>query len=126
VYSIELTRRTFSAQTNEGSIGGTAGNAFANDTFNNNPIDPALIDTAVVTAATPAAPGALVPYLATSGASEGQVIVPAGTPEGTYTITYQICETANTANCKSANITVVVQRGGAIQALTKIWTGQRL
>jgi uncharacterized repeat protein (TIGR01451 family) len=117
VTQIDAADDDFSANPIEGSIGGTVGNAFANDTFNNNPIDPALIDTAVVTAATPAAPGALVPYLTTLGASEGQVIVPAGTPEGTYTITYQICETANTANCKSANITVVVQRGGAISGL---------
>jgi len=38
----------------------------------------------------------------------GIVSVPAGTPAGTYTITYEICETLNPTNCDVAVITVTV------------------
>lgn len=44
----------------------------------------------------------------------GEVRVPAGTPAGTYTIVYQICEGANPANCAQATVTIGVEpaRGG--------------
>jgi uncharacterized repeat protein (TIGR01451 family) len=38
----------------------------------------------------------------------GQVSVPAGTPAGTYTITYQICEKLNPANCATNVATVTI------------------
>jgi uncharacterized repeat protein (TIGR01451 family) len=38
----------------------------------------------------------------------GQVSVAPGTPAGTYSITYQICEKLNPSNCKSAVATVAV------------------
>jgi gliding motility-associated-like protein/uncharacterized repeat protein (TIGR01451 family) len=38
----------------------------------------------------------------------GEVIVAPGTPTGTYTITYQICEIINPTNCDDALITVTV------------------
>lgn len=40
--------------------------------------------------------------------NEGDVIVASGTAAGTYTLTYQICETAAPANCDTATVTVVV------------------
>jgi large repetitive protein len=75
-------------------------NAFANDMLNGAPVDPAKI-TATVT--TPASDPGVVLNPAT-----GNVSVAPGTPAGTYTITYQICETLNPANCATGTVTVVV------------------
>lgn len=42
-------------------------------------------------------------------ANDGTITVPAGTPAGTYYVTYQICDVINpTTNCDSAIITIVV------------------
>jgi hypothetical protein len=38
----------------------------------------------------------------------GAVAVAAGTPAGTHTLTYRICERASPGNCDSANVTVTV------------------
>ncbi|MCO6176490.1 hypothetical protein NHF50_15680, partial [Flavobacterium sp. NRK F10] len=38
----------------------------------------------------------------------GSVDVAAGTPAGTYTVVYQICEQLNPTNCDTANVSVVV------------------
>ena len=99
----------YSATPVTGNSGGVAGNAYDNDTLNSDAIDTALINTTVLASATPASPGDPVPYLETTGAAEGDVVVPAWTPAGVYTITYEICETANPANCDPAEITVAVQ-----------------
>lgn len=40
--------------------------------------------------------------------STGEVIVLPGVNDGTYTITYRICEVLNSVNCDQAIITVVV------------------
>ncbi len=82
----------------------TAGNAFANDTLNGAPVNPAAIVATVTTPATPIG-GGPVPTLDTA---TGNVSVPAGTPAGSYTITYQICELLNPTNCDTATITVTV------------------
>jgi large repetitive protein len=88
------------------AIGGTnIINAFANDTFNGAPIDPAQIVASVTSPATPIS-GGLVPLL---NPATGQVDVPVGTPAGTYTINYQICDRINPTNCAAATITVVVE-----------------
>ncbi len=39
----------------------------------------------------------------------GAVTVAPGTPAGTYTVTYQICERLNPTNCDTATVTVTVQ-----------------
>lgn len=75
-------------------------NAFANDTFNNAAIDPAKI---VATIVTPAAnPGV------TMDTATGLVSVAPGTPAGTYTIDYRVCDKADAATCAMALVTVVV------------------
>jgi len=81
-------------------------NAFANDVLNGAPVNPANIDATITAPATPLTPGANVPVL---DPATGLVDVPAGTPAGSYTIGYQICETADPANCASASVTIVVQ-----------------
>lgn len=39
----------------------------------------------------------------------GKLTVPANTPAGSYTVTYQVCEKLNPANCDTATVPVVVQ-----------------
>jgi hypothetical protein len=93
-----------------GPINGTTGdpnvgNAFDNDLLNGAPVNPADITATVLTPATPIN-GGPVPMLNTT---TGMVSVPAGTPAGTYTIAYQICENLNPSNCDVATITVTVE-----------------
>jgi large repetitive protein len=80
------------------------GNAFDNDLLNGAPVVLADITATVLTPATPIM-GGPVPVL---DPMTGIVSVPAGTPAGTYTITYQICENLNPGNCDDATITVTV------------------
>lgn len=44
--------------------------------------------------------------------SSGNIQVASGTPSGNYTLVYQICQQANTANCDTATITIIVPGGG--------------
>ena len=83
-----------------------AGNAYTNDTINGQPVDPNNITGTVLTPATPVTPGAPVPVL---DPETGQVSVPPGTPNGTYTIEYEICEVLNPTNCETATITIEVE-----------------
>ncbi|ALN88584.1 fimbrial isopeptide formation D2 domain protein [Lysobacter capsici] len=87
-----------------GTIGGTAGNAYDNDKLNGAPVDPASVTGTVLTPATPIN-GGPVPTL---DPATGNVMLPPGTPGGTYTIRYQICEKLNPSNCDQATVTVVV------------------
>ncbi|RIV47103.1 gliding motility-associated C-terminal domain-containing protein [Flagellimonas pelagia] len=56
---------------------------------------------------------------------DGSVSVNPGTAQGTYTITYTICETANMENCDTATVTVVVTEGmtNVIDAVDDAYTG---
>ena len=82
-----------------------AGNAYDNDTLNGIAVDPADITGTVITAAIPVSPGAPVPVLDTD---TGNVSVASGTPAGTYTIEYEICENLNPGNCSPNTITIIV------------------
>ena len=75
-------------------------NALTNDQFNGAAVLPAQIVMTVITPATN--PGV------TLNTSTGQIAVAAGTPAGTYTIDYQICDVADTSTCDPARITVTV------------------
>jgi large repetitive protein len=84
-----------------GANGGTnVLNVLANDTLN---AAPASLSGVTLTITTPSSnPGiSLDP-------ATGNVSVAPGVPAGNYTITYQICETANPSNCATASLTVVV------------------
>ena len=90
---------------NASGINGYAGatavvNAFTGDTLNGVAASPANASLSV-------APGA-VPAGLTFNTATGNVDVTAGTPAGTYSFLYTICETANPTNCKTATITVTV------------------
>jgi large repetitive protein len=93
-----------------GPVNGTAGdsnvgNAFTNDLLNGQPVNPVDITGAILIPAIPLTPGAPVPVM---DPNTGIVSVPAGTPAGSYTIQYQICEILNPSNCDVATLTVNV------------------
>ncbi|MBK0370514.1 gliding motility-associated C-terminal domain-containing protein [Flavobacterium agrisoli] len=83
-------------------------NAFDNDELNGSSVSRADIVPTQITGASPIN-GGPVPTL---NLLTGNVAVPAGTPAGTYTITYQICERLNPAHCDQATITIEVISGG--------------
>uniref|UniRef100_UPI0032B44C8F DUF7507 domain-containing protein n=1 Tax=Flavobacterium aestuarii TaxID=3149227 RepID=UPI0032B44C8F len=73
-------------------------NVFTNDTLNALPVNPAdVILTAVISN----------PYLQLN--PDGSIDVLPDAPAGTQTMTYQICEKLNTANCDTAVVTVIIQ-----------------
>ncbi|CAN7249401.1 OmpA family protein [Pseudoxanthomonas sp. LjRoot143] len=82
----------------------SAGNAYDNDVINGVAVDPAAITGTVTTPAT-SINGGPVPTL---DPASGVVTVPAGTPAGTYTIGYRICETLNPDNCDDAVVSLTV------------------
>jgi uncharacterized repeat protein (TIGR01451 family) len=91
-----------------GPVSGGAGNtraaeAFANDTWNGAALDLAKV---VVTIVTPAAHAGV-----TMDPATGVVAVAAGTPAGTYTIDYRLCDKADPTTCDPARVTVTVAAG---------------
>jgi large repetitive protein len=80
-------------------------NVFTNDTLNGQPVTPATIIATVTTPATPIN-GGPVPVL---DPATGFVDIPAGTPAGSYTIVYEICERLNPTNCVTSTVTITVQ-----------------
>ncbi len=74
-------------------------NVFDNDLLNGNPVDPAEVSL-TLTVPDPTNTLTLNP--------DGSVDVAPFTPGGTYTLTYQICEILNPANCDDAIVTIVV------------------
>ncbi|WP_264549478.1 gliding motility-associated C-terminal domain-containing protein [Flavobacterium sp. N2820] len=89
----------FSSVSINETLGGVAGDVTTNDTLNG----VAVIDTEITI--TILADGGLT---GVTIAANGDLSVPAGTPAGTYTVEYQICENLNPTNCDNAFITVVV------------------
>lgn len=80
-------------------------NAFTNDTLNGIPITQQFVQATIVNPAAARFPGAKTPIL---DVATGVVSIPAGTPVGTYTIVYQICERLNPTNCDNAIVRVQV------------------
>ena len=79
--------------------GGIAGDLTNNDLFDVNPVDDSNINITLnnnggITGATIDA--------------NGNLIVPAGTPQGTYTVTYTICLISSPATCDTATAIVVI------------------
>ena len=107
----------------------TPGAVFANDSLNNAPVNPSEITFKVngteVTAAVAlkdSVTGTEVPGVKLN--PDGTVTVEAGTPSGTYTLPYTICEKANPANCDEA--TIVIRVGAFDLALRKtVKAGQK-
>ncbi|WP_333600401.1 hypothetical protein, partial [Flavobacterium sp.] len=81
-----------------GYVGGTAfTNVLANDTLNGAAVIPAQVNTTFVSSTNAG--------VTLSGTN---VLVAPGTPAGSYTLTYQICEVLNPSNCDQATVSVSV------------------
>ena len=84
-----------------GPVNGTDGGAGVVNVLDNDTLDGAPVNPADVT---------LVPV--TTGPltvnADGTVDVAPGTPAGTYTVVYEICEVLNPANCDTGTVTVTV------------------
>jgi large repetitive protein len=98
------------------SVNGATGNpslvnVYDNDLLNGAPVSLSTITGSVLTPATPNTPGDPVPVL---DPATGVVAVPAATPAGSYTISYQICEQLNPSNCSTASVTVTVDAAPVI------------
>ncbi|WP_405292449.1 hypothetical protein, partial [Algibacter sp. Ld11] len=92
----------FDGDTNLGNILTGTGDDF----LNGNPVTTADV---AITYPTPATvDGNPITGTAPVISASGDVSVPAGTPAGTYSIPYTICEIGNSSNCSSATVTVVV------------------
>src|SRR5690606_40086579 len=88
--------------TADGETGGVIpdSNVLSNDTLNGEAIDPAD----VILTSTPTDVLTINP--------DGSISVEPDTAEGTYTISYTICEAANPENCDTAIVTVEVENDG--------------
>jgi hypothetical protein len=89
-----------------GSVNGLTGataviNAFTGDTVNG-------VGANATNATLAVASGSTVPAALSFNTATGSVDVAAGTPAGTYSFDYSICETLNPANCRTATISVAV------------------
>ena len=95
---LQTTDDTFSHTTTTQTI--VLGNILTNDSYNTQSVTTASVTISTTTALTN------VPYIATA---TGEVILPAHTPAGTYTLTYSLCTTSVPYNCSGvATVTIIV------------------
>jgi outer membrane autotransporter protein len=97
---IVATNDDFSATQIDGPSGGSTATVYANDTYNGSTVP----DTAV--ASTITSNGGLTGVAINSA---GNLVVPPGSLGGTYTVTYEVCESAAPSNCSSATAIVAVR-----------------
>ena len=102
--TVNVTAATLAAIDDSGSVdgatGGTAGpSVLANDRLGDAPVDPAAVTLVQVSSTSPTV--SLDP-------ATGRVSVAQGTPAGSYTVVYRVCEVLNPSNCATASVTVVV------------------
>ncbi|MEO9970849.1 MAG: hypothetical protein ABJG15_13700, partial [Hyphomonadaceae bacterium] len=81
------------------AAGGTTPSVFQLDDFNGSTPTSATVDVTLTNNGGVA--GATI-------AADGTITVPANTPAGPYTLTYQICEAGGTTNCDTATVMIVV------------------
>ena len=89
----------YSATFINGASGGTTASVLTNDTLNGASFTPSAVTLTTV---------GVVPTGLTLNTSNGIITVAAGTPAGSYALTYSICENLNPGNCDTATATVVV------------------
>uniref|UniRef100_UPI002FDEF876 gliding motility-associated C-terminal domain-containing protein n=1 Tax=Flavobacterium sp. TaxID=239 RepID=UPI002FDEF876 len=93
----------YSATLFNGVVGGIVGDITINDTLNGAPV----LDSQIT-----------ITLLDNDGIvglsidANGNLIIPAGTPEGPYLIQYQICEILNPTNCYTATVAIII--GGCL------------
>lgn len=89
----------FSVTIIDGTIGGIPGNVFTNDTSDGSVVTASSVIVSVFS------DGSLAGITISAN---GDVNVPAGTPSRVFTITYQICENGDPANCTTAQAIIKV------------------
>ena len=95
---LQTTDDTFSHTTTTQTI--VLGNVLTNDSYNSQSVTTASVTISTTTALTNS------PYIATS---TGEVLLPAHTPAGTYTLTYSLCAKTAPYNCSGvATVTIIV------------------
>ncbi|MEO9971889.1 MAG: hypothetical protein ABJG15_18990, partial [Hyphomonadaceae bacterium] len=94
------------------STGGVTPSVFSDDTLNTVAVDPADLTTTLTDN------GGLTGAVLNS---DGTITIPPGTPADTYTLTYEICEILNPANCDTAMVMVLVE-APAIDAMDDDFT----
>ncbi|WNW02991.1 gliding motility-associated C-terminal domain-containing protein [Tenacibaculum sp. HL-MS23] len=100
----------FTATPVDGAAGGTSGDVTANDTLNG----VAVVDSEInITLDNDDGSGITID-------GNGNVVVPAGTDSGNYTLTYTICEIAVPSNCDTTTVDVIVN--GTIDAVVDDFT----
>ncbi|WP_411801947.1 gliding motility-associated C-terminal domain-containing protein [Algibacter lectus] len=109
--TIDAVINDFTATPVDGVAGGTAGDVTANDTLNGTAVDDTLINITLDN------DGGLTGVTIDA---TGNVIVPAGSESGNYTLTYTICEIAVPSNCDNTTVDIVVN--GTIDAVINDFT----
>lgn len=97
----------FTATEINGAKGGTTATVLDNDKLNNIKADISLLNLSLTS-------NGGINGLAFDGT--GALVVPANTFEGTYTITYSICEKAFPTNCDAATVLIKIGRGLSLTA----------
>ena len=98
IIKLQTTDDTFSHTTTTQTI--VLGNILTNDSYNTQSVTTASVTISTTTALTN------VPYIATA---TGEVLLPAHTPAGTYTLTYSLCTKSAPYNCSGvATVTIIV------------------
>ncbi|WP_299112218.1 PA14 domain-containing protein, partial [uncultured Winogradskyella sp.] len=102
IVCIDAVDNDFSLAAIDNTTGGNTATVYNNDTlfgvpFADGDVTPSIIDNDGIV-------GLVIN-------SDGTLTVPASTPTGTYTVEYQICETADLSNCDTAFVTIVVNSG---------------
>ena len=103
-FSIDAVDDNFSATPINSSSGGTTATVYSNDTLNGLPFADSDVTPSITNNG--GLPGVSIN-------ADGTLTIPSGSVAGSYTIAYQICETANLINCDTADVTVVVVANAA-------------
>ncbi len=99
---IDAVNDDFTSKPIDGAKGGTTATVLTNDKLNNNTVNANDINISIVN-------NGGIAGLTVS--STGILTVPTNTLEGNYTVTYQICEKAQTSNCDQATVLISIVRG---------------
>lgn len=106
VVTVTVPAYLIDARDDAGTVSPLSGGVAVANVLNNDVLGPARATPANVALALVATDHAGI----TLDASDGSVDVAAGTPVGTYTLIYSICELANPTNCDTALVAVTVAR----------------